>query len=326
MAISLANARNLTQDKLAQVVIDEFRKSPLMEAMVFDDNVSTGGGSTLKYVYNRITTMPTAAFREINKEYTAQEAQTTAYTVELKPFGGSFGIDRVIQNDVRGITNQLELQLNQKIQATIALFNDTFINGDSATDTKAFDGLDKALADSSTEIEPATAIDLSSSSAIDSHYKEFLDTLNKLLGEMDGTPTGILVSKPMKAVINSIATRSGYFSTDDVDAFGRPVTKYAGIPFMEMGDKPGTAKPIISIDETTGTTSLYVVRIGLDGVHAVTPDGSSIVKTYLPDFNAPGAVKTGEVEMVAAMALKASRAAGVLANIQINPKKTTPSG
>lgn len=323
MAISLANARNLTQDKLAQVVIDEFRKSPLMEAMVFDDNVSMGGGSTLNYVYNRITTLPTAAFRAINSEYTAQEAQTSRYTVELKPFGGSFGIDRVVQNDVRGITNQLELQLNQKIQATVALFNDTFINGDTETTATAFDGLAKALEDSSTEIVPATAIDLSTSAAIDSNYKVFLDTLNKLLGEMDGTPTGILVSKPMKAVINSIASRSGYFPTDDVDAFGRPVTKYAGIAFMEMGDKPGTANPIIPIDAAAGTTSLYVVRIGLDGVHAITPDGSSIVKTYLPDFNAPGAVKTGEVEMVAAMALKSSRAAGVLGNIQINPKSGT---
>ena len=57
--------------------------------------------------------------------------------------------------------------------------------------------------------------------------------------------------------------------------------------------------------------------IGLDGVHAVTPNGDKIVDTYLPDLNAPGAVKTGEVEMVSAMALKATRSAGVFRRILI---------
>ena len=36
--------------------------------------------------------------------------------------------------------------------------------------------------------------------------------------------------------------------------------------------------------------------------------GKKFVSQYLPDFNAPGAVKTGEVEMLAAVALKNSRA------------------
>jgi hypothetical protein len=43
----------------------------------------------------------------------------------------------------------------------------------------------------------------------------------------------------------------------------------------------------------------------------------ALVKTYLPNMNAPGAVKTGEVEMVAAMALKASRSAAVLRKLKV---------
>lgn len=65
-----------------------------------------------------------------------------------------------IQNDVRGITNQVAFQSEQKLKATKALFSDTFINGDSATDSKAFDGLDKALIGTSTEFNTTTAIDL----------------------------------------------------------------------------------------------------------------------------------------------------------------------
>lgn len=317
MPISLASARNLTQDKLTQWVIDEFRKSSnFMDAMVFDDNVSMGGGSTLKYTYNRVTTLGTAAFRAINSEYVAAEAATTPYTVELKPFGGSFEIDRVIQKDVRGVTNQLELQLNQKRNAAIALFCDTFINGDTAVNANAFDGLAKALVGSSTEKIPDSAIDLSSSSAIDTNYKVLLDALNDMLSELDGNPTGLIVNRKLKAIFDGIAFRSKLFNADDTDVFGQRVLKYAGIPFMPMGDKPGSANPIIPV--ANDVTKIYAVRIGLDGVHAVTPDGSKIVSAYLPDWSAPGAVKKGEVEMVSAMALKATRAAGVLGNIKIS--------
>ena len=86
--------------------------------MVFDDNVSIAGGSTLVYVYNRITTLPTADFREVNSEYTPQHAVTNQYTTNLKVLGGSFEVDRVIQNHVKGITDQISFQLQQKIKAT----------------------------------------------------------------------------------------------------------------------------------------------------------------------------------------------------------------
>lgn len=314
--ITLAQAKNFTQDKLAQVIIDEFRKDPLLDMMVFD-NVVTPIGNTLAYTYNRVTTLPTAGFRAINTEYTAQEAVTTQYTTNLKPFGGKFQVDRVIQNNVRGITDQITFQLQQKIQATKALFADTFINGDSAVAENSFDGIDKAVTGSSTEVNPSAAIDLSSSANITANGAEFMDMLDKMLSLLDGTPSGIIVNKSLMAIINGIARRSGYFSTSEVDAFGRPVTKYAGVPFIVMGDKPGTANPILEIDGAAKTTSLMAIRVGLDGVHAASPNGDKLINHYLPDMQAPGAVKDGEVEMVAAAVLKATRSAGILRNIKI---------
>ena len=79
-------------------VIDEFRKSSfILDNMPFDDAVTPGtNGATLTYGYTRLITQPTAAFRAINSEYTPQEVEKQRYTVELKPFGGSFQIDRVI--------------------------------------------------------------------------------------------------------------------------------------------------------------------------------------------------------------------------------------
>ncbi|MEI8200744.1 MAG: major capsid protein [Eubacteriales bacterium] len=315
MAVTLAQAKLLTQDKLTQFVIDEFRKDPILDKLIFDDDVAMGGGSSLAYVYNRVTTLPTAATRAINAEYVAQHAVTTQITANLKVFGGSFDIDRVIANHVKGITNQVSFQMDQKIKATKALFADLFINGDSAQDVTAFDGLDKAVTGSSTEANTAADIDLNSSADIDSNFKTFMDALDLWLATLDGSPDAIVMNKKMFAVMQAIARRSNSF-TAPTDEFGRKTVAYSGIPFVEVGDKPGTSNPIIPI--AAGITSIYAVRFGLDGVHGVTPDGSSLVKTYLPDFKTAGAVKKGEVEMVACMALKSTRAAGAFRRLLIS--------
>ena len=68
----------------------------------------------------------------------------------------------------------------------------------------------------------------------------------------------------------------------------------------------------------TGLTDIYAVKFDVKkGFHGVTLTGSSGVNTYLPDFNTPGAVKKGEVEMVACVALKNTKGAGVLRNVKI---------
>lgn len=316
MAVTLLEAKNFTQDKLDQMVIDEFRKDVLFDMMVFDDTITANGGGTLAYTYNRVTTLPTADFRAINTEYTPQEAKTTQYTSNLRPFGGAFNVDRVLQNHVKGIKTQIGFQLEQKIKATKALFVESFLNGDTAVEANGFDGLDKAITGSTTDRVPADVIDLSSAEAIMANGTKFMYELDQMLAELDGEPTILMVNRQLMAVMNTIARKSGSFSTGDLDAFGKQVTKYGTITLYPVGDKPGTAKPIIDID-TNRLTSLIAVRIGLDGAHALSPDGTNNINTYLPDLSQPGAVKTGEVEMVSSMALKATKAAGKLSKIKI---------
>lgn len=317
MAVTLLEAKKNVQDALQMGVIDEFRKSNyLLNALTFDDAVSpTGGGATLTYAYTRLLTQPTAAFRAVNSEYTPQEVTKQRHTVDLKIFGGSFQIDRIIAG-MGGIVNEVTLQMQQKIKAAQALFNDTVINGDSAVDANAFDGLEKALTGSSTEITPAAAIDLSTSTMLDSNYKAFLDALDEFLMGLDGEPTAILGNTKLIARLRAVARRSAMYMTTK-DDWGRQVEMYGNIPFIDLGAKPGSNDPVAKIDGVSGETSLYVVRLGLDGLHGVSMSGQAPVKTWLPDYTTSGAVKTGEVEMVAAIALKASKAAGVLRKIKV---------
>lgn len=315
-SFTLADAKKLSDSKLTKYVIDEFRKSPLLDAMVFDDTVKPQGGSSLSYVYNRVTTLPTAAGRAINSEYVAQEAKTERITVDLKVFGGSFELDRVLQADETEVVNLTEFQLQQKIKATRALFADWFINGDSAADATAFDGIDKALTGSSTERVLDTVLDLSSAEMVEKNWKAFTYQLRQVMKLMDGAPTLLGVNSDMFAIFQSIADLSTQY-TQTKNELGTEIVKWGNATIMDLGDKPGTSKSIIDTSADDGTTDIFFTRIGLDGVHGVTPTGSKEPKIYLPDLKTPGAVKKGEVEMVAATAMKASRAAAVLRKVKV---------
>lgn len=321
MAVTLEQAKLNVQDALQMGVIDEFAKSNfIMRNIIFDNCVSpTGGGATLTYSYTRLKTQPTAAFRAINSEYTNQEVTKERVSVDLKVFGGAFKIDRVLAG-MGGIVDEVTLQMQQKIKAASALFNDTVINGDSGQDENSFDGLEKALTGSSTEYKPEANIDLSTSAAVDTNWRVFVDTLDDFLSTLDGKPSMIAGNSKMINKIKACAKRAGQYQ-ETKDNFGQKIESYDGIPLVDLGEKPGTNDPVVPIsaleDDTKGTTSLYAVRFGLDAFHGVTITGNEFIRTWLPDFKTAGAVKQGEVEAIAAVALKATKSAGVLRKIKV---------
>lgn len=315
MAVTLAQAKLNVQDDLQMGIIDEFAKSSfIMNNIPFADVVSpTGGGATLTYAYTRQITQPTAAFRAINSEYTPAEVTKQRYTTDLKVFGGSFEIDRVLAG-MGGIVDEVAWQSAQKVKAASALFTDTIINGNSSSNQNTFDGLDVALTGSDTEVE--TTVDLSTSALVDTNYMAFLDALDEFLGELNGEPSVLLGNAKMCAKLRAIARRAGMYQTTK-DNFGRQVEHYGNVPFVDVGAKAGSNDPIIPTDGSAGTTSLYAVRFGMDGFHAISMAGQPPVRIWLPDFSTAGAVKKGEVEMVAGCALKATKAAGVLRGIKV---------
>lgn len=316
MAVTLAEARLNVQDDLQIGIIDEFAKSNfIMNNIKWDDCISpTGGGATMTYAYTRLKTQPKADFRAVNTEYSNHEVTRERITTDIKIFGGTYNIDRVIA-DMGGIVSEVQLQASQKVKAASALFNDTVINGDSAVDVNSFDGLEVALTGSTTELIPTMAIDLSTSAAIDTNYKVFLDILDEFLMSLDGVPSMIAGNIKLIAKIRACARRAAMYQ-ETKDSWGRQVETYNGIPLVDLGAKAGTNNPVVPVDGTSGETSLYAVRFGLDGFHAVTTTGQ-FMRIWLPDYSTSGAVKTGEVEALAAVALKATKAAGVMRRIKV---------
>lgn len=328
MAISLADAKVGMADKVDQQVVDEFRRSSLLlDRLTFDNAISPGtGGSTLTYGYIQLKTPSTAAVRAINSEYTASEAVREEKTTKAIIMGGSFEVDRVIQ-DTSGAIDELVFQADEKIKATSNYFTNLVINGTSeASDegfvVNTFDGLSKLLADSSTEV--TSAVDLSTSALMDTNANAFLDELDEWISTMDGMPDMLLMNRKMLSKLRGIARRAGYYASDR-DDFGRVVETYNGIELMDAGEYyTGSATQDIvattSNASVAGKTDIYAVQFGLDAFHGISPTGTKVISSYMPDLTLPGAVKKGEVELVAGIALKNTLKAGVLRGVAITPK------
>lgn len=330
MPITLAEAKVGMADKVDQQIVDMFRRSSLLlDRLTFDNAISPGtGGSTLVYGYTQLKTPSTAAVRAINSEYTANEAKREKKTTQAIIMGGAFEVDRVIQ-DTSGAIDELVFQADEKIKATANFFTNCVINGTAAgtaapgKTTGTFDGLNKLLANSSTEYT-ATA-DLSTSENVTANYNQFLDELDEFISGLDGIPDMLLMNRKMLSKLRGIARRAGYYESTK-DDFGRVVETYNGIALMDAGEYYDGSKTVDIVADTAagsgtfGTSDIYAVKFGLDAFHGISPTGTKVITSYMPDLTLPGAVKKGEVELVAGVALKNTLKAGHMKGIITAPK------
>lgn len=328
MAFTLAEMKQGMNDKVSEKVVDIFlRESEILQLLPFDDCVAVGGaGSTMTYTYQRKVLPSTAAFRALNTDYTHSAATMETKSADLKIFGGEFDIDRVLKQ-AEGRYNNMAFQMEEKVKAAVSLFHYTLINGNS-TSTNEFDGLDKMLIGTTSEFNTGSVIDLSDMTKTKANADQFYEELSKLIRNTDAD--ALLLNGDMIAKIQTVARLLGY-KTETEEAFGKKVTTMDGVRFMDMKNhytvsgSTATANPVVKkgISRTvgsaqTGLSDIYAVKFDVnDGFHGISLRGGKVIDQYLPDFNQPGVVKKGEVEMVAACVLKNTANAGVLRNIKL---------
>lgn len=318
MAVTLAQAALNTQDDLDANIIDEYRKqSAILDSLVFHDAVnSMGGGSTLTYGYHRLVTERSAAFRAIGDEYTPGQATKDRYTVDLKPLGGSFEIDRVLAQVARGA--EVSFQLAQLIKSTTAKFTNELINGDTNVDENGFDGLNKALRGSSTELNADAVKDWSD---LDTYgFHKALDDLDALFGTLDGTPSIAVGNQALCAKIRAIYRRANQYVESPVagltDEFGNPVMRQriGNTLLVDAGAKPGSADYIIPSRSVDPDGTVYT--IALTG----TPTGGTFSLLVTADGTAE------ETEAIAFDANAAAVQAAILANDNVPAGSVTVTG
>lgn len=318
MPVTLSQARQNATDAIDLAVIDEFRTNQILDLLTFQDVVNpAGGGGTLTYTYTRKVSRGTAAFRALNTEYTPDESTTSRHSVDLKPLGGAFQVDRILAGVGPAATGSIALNMSDKIASARAEFGNAVINGDSAEDEDSFDGLSKALAGSSTEITTGGTDEFDWSATTDeSEAFKILEALDELLGTLDGDQGAAIIAN--KRAINKIksAARRASMYVQAPGPRASTLSGYGQVRLIEAGNGADGNQPVIPA--TGGTTDIYAVRFALDGFHGVSTMGGSLVKQWQPDFNSAGAVKTGEVEMgPVGVALKKTKAAAVARGVKI---------
>lgn len=350
MPVTLAQAALNTQVDVEFAVIDNLRRySWLLDQMVWDDTVTPGtGGGTLTYGYTRLLAPRGAGFRAYNTEYTASEATRERLTVDLKPLGGKFAVDRVLAKLGQASTNEVTFQMQQLLTSIRTKVQQEIILGDTAVDANGFNGLSKSLVGSATEYFPGGTAKYSdwSMGTVDTQAEaqarldELDDFLSLIvpsvtgggdLGQPGALPPGtkaILGNTKSITRIRSIARWAGAY-TATKDDLGRQIERYADWVLVNIGDRADGAAPIIPIESrdpdgagaggsVTGLTDLYAVSFGLDSFHGASVAGVPLVQTWMPDFERSGAVKDGEIEMgpVAAV-LRNVKSCGVLRNVKV---------
>ena len=281
MPVTLTQAALNTQDDLEARIIDEFRKaSAILDTLIFHDAVSPmGGGATLTYGYHRNVTERSAAFRAINNEYDREKAEKERFTVDLKPLGGKFAVDRVLAQIARGA--EVSYQLEQVIKATRAKFTDELINGDEAVDANGFDGLDKALTGTDTEIDAGDLPSDGDWSDLDGDKSHLaLDGLDEFFSVLDGPPSMLVGNDKSLARIRAVARRANQYVTSPIpgltDGAGAPIVRewFGNTVLVDAGAKAGSNDRIVPIYQENATFELELVD---------NPDGGDFKLTVVRD-------------------------------------------
>lgn len=338
MPVTLAQAAVNSLNAVDFAVIDNLRRYFwLADQITYDDVVNPGtGGATLTYGYTRLTTAAAANFRAYNSEFVPGQATRTRFTVDLKPLGGAFTLDRDLVDLGPAASAEIAFQLQQLITSTRIRYGQEIILGDTAVDATGFDGLSKSLVGTSTEKSAgyvATSADWRPATVVTQVLaNRILDEIDDWLslvvpshtgsgdqGAPGAVPPGvkaILGNTKSIARLNSIA-RWASLNTSSKDNLDRTIMMYKDWVLVDIGDRFDGSTPIIPIT-AGGLTDIYAVTFGLDAFHGVMKANTPIVRSWMPDFSTAGAVKSGEVEMgPLAMCLKNTRSAAVLRGAQV---------
>ena len=245
MTMLLQEASKLSQDQLRAGVIEVFvENSPILEQI---DLLSISGNA---YAYNMEGALPGVAFRGVNESFTPSTGVINPQTESLKISGGELDVDaHIIRTRGEQVRSAHEAM---KIKALARSLNETVIKGDSATNPREFDGLNKRLTGSQKILAGAGGAALTQ------------DMLDDLLRAVPGA-NAIWCGEGAHALMTKLLRASPQVRITD-DAFGRQIMQYNGVPIRMVG-KDANNDEILDFDEdpgdaTSDTTSIYAVRLG----------------------------------------------------------------
>lgn len=301
MALTLVEAAKINSgDVVRSAVIEMFaRESDILQALPFE-NIP---GNALKY--NREAALPGISFRGVNEAFPESTGILNPITEALAISGGDLDVDGfIIKTQGEGVRSSHE---QMKVKALAAGWTAKFIKGDSETNPREFDGLQKRIINDQIISAGATAGGAPLS----------LAALDEMMDSVDGI-THLVMNKTMRRRLTAAARNpavAGYM-TYSQDAFGRRVTRYNDVPILVAYGANG-GDEILPFNEASASggatsTSIYGVAMGTGKLEGI-QNGIMDVRD-LGELQAAPVWRT-RVEWFAAIAMYHGRAAARLRHV-----------
>lgn len=207
--ITLAQSVDLTTEELqAGVVQTMATESKLLAVLPFLTVEGHG------YSYNIEKSLAGVEFREINTAYNTTAPETERKTEYLTILGGEAVVDSFQLEVHSNINDLMAVQVALTAKAVAHKYEKTFLNGDSAVDSNAFDGLIKRSL--------ATAIAKSD---------DIVGDIDILLDSVQGGADALIMNKKTRRELTSKAREHITYRTNE---FGIQVAQFGGVDIIDV--------------------------------------------------------------------------------------------
>ena len=254
MALTLTESAKLSQDMLLTGVIETIVKdSPVLQAIPFIEVVGNG------LTYNQEKTLPSVAFYEPGDTWDESTPTFTQVTANLKILGGDADVDNFVKATRSNLQDLEATVVALKAKATQQTFDTTFIDGNSTTNSKAFDGIDKLAVATQTVSMGANGGALT------------LDKLDEAIDKVrGGKPDMLIMSRRSRRKLSSLGRTAGSgVVVADRNQFGMMTDYYDGIP-VGVSDFVSDAK---TVGTSRDCSTVYAVQWGEGAVSGLTAPG-----------------------------------------------------
>lgn len=251
MSLTLVEAAKRSPNPIQSAVIQMYAEnSDILRVLPFN----TIAGNALRY--NREETLPGVGFRGINEAYNESTGIINPIVEPLVIAGGDLDVDMFILKTMG--MDQRSSQEAMKVKSLALAWTAQFINGDSSTDPRGFDGLFSRV--TGTQLVNNTA---GAGAALS------LFNLDRLIDTVDN-PTHLIMNKQMRRRL-TVAGRTAALSGNvqwEKDEFGRQVAMYNDLPIL-IADYDNDGTQIMQFDEPdilaaggNVCTSIYCISVG----------------------------------------------------------------
>lgn len=244
------NALNNGETKRAAVIAQFARTGGFLNALEF---LTIPGGA---YAYNLEAQLPGIAFRGIGESYTASTGVINPQTEALKIAGGDIDVDVALVKMYGPQTRASQEAM--KIKSLAAGYTAKIIKGDSESNPREFDGLQKRV----------TGTQLHDNGSTSGGDPLSLFKLDTMIASVAGPNKQLWLPRAMILRLTQAARSVGVSGTISYEPnqFGQKIAFYNGIPLIEAYPDSDGIEPIAFDEAGQGggstATSIYCVSIG----------------------------------------------------------------